>query len=221
MDLFKFTISDLLNAPRTITPLYVTDCGPLSLQNLPHKYSLLLVCWRQWLHGSTRLFCIVNISSEQWVQLVFFLLDLALKNAVLIKFSFWHRLPREALMRRRKKQAQVSMTDPAEWEGSSAGRAKGENHLYPFPFFAHFHFERTPVGLTLSSAFHRKPGGQTQPWPCLWIRRSPELLKDVWIHGREETGGTQYWLCGYRSGRGNKSIGQTVCTWSLAQRVAH
>ena len=153
----------------------------------------------------------------------FFLLHLALKNAVLIKFSFWHRLPRETLMRRRrrrrrKKQAQVSMTDPAEWEGSSAGRAKGENHLYPF--FAHFHFERTPVGLTLGSAFHRKPGGQTQPWPSLWIRRSPELLKDVWIHGRQETGGTQYWLCWHRSGRGNKSIGQTVCTWSLAQRVA-
>lgn len=171
-DLFKFklTISDLLNAPRMITPLYVTDCRPLSLQNLPHKYSLLLVCWRQWLHGSTRLFCIVDISSEQWVQLFFFfLLHLALKNAVLIKFSFWHRLPRETLMRRRrrrrKKQAQVSMTDPAEWEGSSAGRAKGENHLYPF--FAHFHFERTPVGLTLGSAFHRKPGGQTQPWPSL------------------------------------------------------
>lgn len=77
----------------------------------------------------------------------FFLLHLALKNAVLIKFSFWHRLPREALMRRRrKKQAQVSMTDPAEWEGSSAGRVRGENHLYPFPLFAHFHFEGPPLG---------------------------------------------------------------------------
>ena len=72
VDLLKFTISDRLNAPRTIMPLYVTDCGPLSLQNLLHKYSLLLVCWRQWLHGSTRLFCIVNISSEQWVQLFVF-----------------------------------------------------------------------------------------------------------------------------------------------------
>lgn len=218
--LFKFTITGPLNAPRMMTELhfYPAVCGGLSFQILAYKDPLLLVCWRQWLHGSTRLFCIVNISSEQWVQLFFFFFNLALKNAVLIKFSFWHRPSREALLRRRRKTG-ASEHDRPCWVGGKLSRGgEGGKIICILFLFYTFPFRRTPSGLTLSSAFHRKQAGKIQLSPGLWLRRCPKLLRDVWIHGRQETGGTQYWLWWYRSGRGNESIGQTVRPWSLAQR---
>lgn len=110
------------------------------------------------------------------------------------------------------------MTDPAEWEGSPAGGTKGGKSSVSFSFFLHISISKDPRGWTLSSPFHRKQAGQMRLSPGLWLRRSPKLLRDVWIHSRQETGGTQYWLWWYRSGRGNESIGQTVRTWSLAQR---
>lgn len=111
----------------------------LPLQSLAYRYPLLLVCWRQRLHCSSRLFCIVNISSEQCVQL-FVLFNLALKKCSMDKF-------------------QVSVTDPAEWEGSSAGAMKGENCLYPFFlkfWFLHISISQDPGGMTPASVFHRK-----------------------------------------------------------------
>lgn len=144
---------------------YVTVCGELSLQILASKYPLLLVCWRQWRHSSTRLFCIVNISGEQWVQLFSFF-DLALKNAVLIKFSFWHRPPREALLRRRRK------TGARAWPTLLSGREaqqegwRGENHLYPFPF-SHISISKDPRRLDTQLCLSQEAGrpNAALAWP--------------------------------------------------------
>ncbi len=131
-------------------------------------------------------------------------------------------MPREALLRRRRRKTGASEHDWPCWVGGERGRRgwRGKIIFILFPFYT-FSFGRTPGGSTLSSAFHRRRGGQMQLWPGLLLRWSPERHTDVWIHARQETGGTQYWLWWYRNGHGNESIGQTVCSWSLPQRPTH
>lgn len=146
-----------MHAHRMITGPHFYEGLPL--QSLAYRYPLLLVCWRQRLHCSSRLFCIVNISSEQCVQL-FVLFNLALKKCSMDKF-------------------QVSVTDPAEWEGSSAGAVKGENCLYPFFLnfdFYTFPFRRTPEAWHLPLSFTGSNAGHTQLSPG---QRNP--LRNSWI----------------------------------------
>lgn len=200
------SFSGLLNAPRTMTPLLsnMAVCGGLSLEILPITH----YCWFAPQQHKAVLHC--QCFQRTVASALFFSFDLALKNAVLIKFSFWHCPPRVALLRRRRKTG-ASEHDQTLLSGRDARQEgwRGGNHLYPSSFFYTFPFPRTPGGSILSSALHRKQASQVQLSTGLWLRRLPERCLNT---GRQETGGTQYWLWWCRE--------QTVCTRSLEQRPA-
>lgn len=96
-----------------------------------------------------------------------------LKNASLIKILFLASPSSRGSHKRRnaEKQAQVSMTDPAEWEGSSAGGVKGEKAPASFFFLNTFPFGRTPVAQHSDLLFKGSWTGKIQLSPGLWLRR--------------------------------------------------
>lgn len=129
----------------------------LPLQSLAYRYPLLLVCWRQRLHCSSRLFCIVNISSEQCVQL-FVLFNLALKKCSMDKFLFLASPDSRGSLSKRK--TGTSERDRPCWVGGKLSRSSEGGKLSVSIFFKfwflHISISQDPGGMTPASVFHRK-----------------------------------------------------------------
>lgn len=146
----------------------------------------------------------------------FFYLNLAHQNTVLITFSFWHRLTREALFQEEEKTGIAEHDRPAEWEGSSAGGMEGGGIICILCFLYSFPFGRPPGGSTLESAFHRKQAGRSPLLPVTCDsngdqsrRQAFECVADRKLLGRSIDHGN------FRSDRGSESIGQSVYSSSL------
>ncbi len=143
--LFKFTITGFLNAPRTLlsNSLWRTEPSYSCLQRPITAGLLETMAPRQQK-------AVLHYQYLQWkvasAIFFFFFFNLPLKNAVLIKFSFWHRPPREALLRKRRRKTGASEHDRPCWVGGKPSRRDqgGKIICILFLFFTHFHFEGPP-----------------------------------------------------------------------------
>lgn len=173
----------------------------LPLQSLAYRYPLLLVCWRQRLHCSSRLFCIVNISSEQCVQL-FVLFNLALKKCSMDKFLFLASPDSRGSLEKKNRH---KWAWPTLLSGREAQQEQWRGKIVCILFFK----------ILIFTHFHFAGPRRHDTCPCLSqeatpVTRSSHLVREThWEtleYGGQETCRKRYWLRSFRRDRGNESI---------------